>query len=161
MTKPKNIYRQTGTGKRLTQERSGGPYVIFYANDILINDPYSFPKDVAIIIEDVHHKPDKDKIMDLIYAKNKVILTRINKKDVPKIIMTSVKLNYRGVRNYHHIAIKRMAPNCDTMRKSIDDNMWNMTKAYLRMKDRSELLRGLEALQPPHMQIAFMGCKES
>ncbi len=153
MTKPKIFIGKHGTGKTFNAKaEAAGPYVIFYANDILINDPYSFPKDVAIIIEDVHHKPDKDKIMDLIYAKNKVILTSINKKDVPKIIINACQVKLSGRKNHAHIAIKRMAPNCDEV-EVIDDNMWNMTKAYLRMKDRSELLRGLEALQPPHMQI--------
>ena len=61
MTKPKIFIGKAGTGKTFNaRAEARGPYVEFYADSIYIDDVYSFPKDMAIIIEDVHHKADKD-----------------------------------------------------------------------------------------------------
>jgi|TARA_R100000482_G_scaffold119836_1_gene64647 hypothetical protein len=153
MTKPKIFIGKAGTGKTFNaRAEAGGPYVEFYADNIYIDDVYSFPKDTAIIIEDVHHKADKDKILDLIYAKRKVILTSKNKKDVPKSIMSVCQVKLCGKRNYHQMMMNGLSPNRDTI-ITMEDNIWSMANAYIRMKDRREYLRGLEILTPPPMQL--------
>jgi Flp pilus assembly CpaF family ATPase len=52
-----------GSGKTTTAIELMGnrPHVILPANEITINDIYSYPKHHGLIIEDVHYKPDKDK----------------------------------------------------------------------------------------------------
>ena len=153
MTKPKIFIGKGGTGKTFSAKAEArGPYVIFYADNILIDDPYSFPSDVAIIIEDVHHKANKDKILDLIYAKKRVILTSHNKKDVPKSIMNACQVKLCGRKNWHDVRLNLIAPNRDSV-TVMEDNIWNMTSAYIKMKDRKEFLKGMEILKPAPMQI--------
>ena len=75
-----------GSGKTITAIEMMGsrPHQIYPANDIRIDDVYSYPKHHGLIIEDVHFKPMKDKILSLILLNPNVILTSFNEKDVPK-----------------------------------------------------------------------------
>jgi len=161
MTKPIIVVGKPGTGRTFKARAfAAGPYVEFYANDIFIDDVYSFPKDVAIIIEDVHYKPDKNKILDLIYAKRKVILTSIDKKSVPKAIINACDVKLSGSKSYTQMKMQMIAPNRDEI-KVIEDNIWSMANAYMRMRDRDEFLRGMQILKPAPMQILSWAAKNN
>jgi len=152
--KPFLVVGKSGTGVTTKAKALIGckEYRIFYANDIPISDVYSWPLEIGIIIEDVHYKPDKDKILDLIYSGRNVVLTSKNKKDVSKVIIDCCQVKMAGRKNYNQIILRAKAKNSQDF-KVVDDNIWAMTNAYIRMPDRDEYLSVLKTYQPPPMQI--------
>ena len=61
--------------------------MVFYANEFTVE---SLPNDVNVIIEDVHYKPKIDEIVFFIRNfKGNLILTSVDKKSVPKLILNS------------------------------------------------------------------------
>jgi len=152
--KPILVVGKSGTGvttkaKALINSKE---YRIFYANDISISDVYSWPLEIGIIIEDVHHKPDKDKILDLIHSGRNVVLTSKNKKEVSKVLLDCCQVKMAGTKNYYQIILRARAKNSQNF-KIVDDNIWALTSAYIKMTDRDEYLTVLNTYRPPPMQI--------
>jgi len=153
--KPKIFVGRAGTGKTFNAKAAleTKEYAHYQANDIPIDDVYSWPVEVSIIIEDVHYKPDKDKILDLIYSGRKVVLTSVNKKDVPKAIINACQVKLCGKTNRNQMMIKTLyAKNCEEI-KTFDANMWSLTSNYIKMKDRDDFYKGVRLHEPPPMQI--------
>jgi hypothetical protein len=153
--KPKIFIGKSGTGKTYNAEAEINmkDYVIFQANDIDIEDVYSWPMEVGIIIEDVDYKPDKEKIIDLIHSGRNIVLTSKNKKDVPKAIINSCTVKLCGKLNRTQFKIKTLyAKNCDEV-NTFEANMWSLTGNYIKMKDRDDFYRGVRLHEPPPMQI--------
>lgn len=153
--KPKIFVGKAGTGKTFSALASleTKEHVRYQANDIPIDDVYSWPMDVSIIIEDVHYKPDKEKIMDLIYSGRRVVLTSYNKKDVPKVIINACEVKLCGKTNRNQLMIKTLyAKNCDEV-KTFEVDMWSLTGNYIKMKDRDDFHKGIRLQEPPPMQI--------
>ena len=153
--KPKIFIGKAGTGKTYSAKASieTKEYIECHANDIPIDDVYSWPMDVGIIIEDVHYKADKDKIVDLIHSGRHVVLTSHNKKDVPKAIINICQVKLCGKTNRNQIRIKTLfAKNCEEV-KTFEANMWSLSSNYIKMKDRDEFYRGVVLHEPPPMQI--------
>jgi hypothetical protein len=153
--KPKIFIGKSGTGKTFNAKASlrKNNFVIYQANDIPIDDVFSWPMDIPIIIEDVHYKADKEKIMDLIYSGREVVLTSHNKKDVPKIIINACQVKLCGKLNRNQMKIKTLfAKNCEEI-KTFDANMWSLTGSYIKMKNRDDFYKGVRLHEPPPMQI--------
>ena len=128
------------------------PYLIFQANDIKIEDVYSYPRNHGVIIEDVNYKPDKDKILDLILINNNVILTSINEKDVPKTIMNMCTRKRLGRKDYRQLKIKELAPNASNP-IDYDKSIYDLNIEILKNKQRVNVLRMLKHNKPSDMQI--------
>ena len=153
--KPKIFVGKAGTGKTFSAIAAleTKEHVRYQADNIPIDDVYSWPMDVSIIIEDVHYKPEKEKIMDLIYSGRKVVLTSYNKKDVPKVIINACQVKLCGKTNRNQLMIKTLyAKNCEEV-KTFEANMWSLTTNYIKMKDRDEFYKGVLLNEPPPMQI--------
>ena len=143
-----------GSGKTTTAIELMGqrPYLRFQANDINIEDVYSYPKHHGIIIEDVHYKPDKDKILDLILVNENIILTSLNEKDVPKSIMNMCVRKRLGRIDYRQNKIKELAPNSNNI-FNLDKSIYDLNMELLKNKERVQVLRMLKFNKPSDMQI--------
>jgi len=152
--RPKLYVGKWGTGKttKAKIEAGGGVNLFYYASDITIDDPYSIPKDYTIIIEEVNHKPDKDKILDLIHAGVDLILTSHDKKSVPKPIINACDVKMCGAKNHYQTALLLLCKNNEKY-LSFDDSIWNIMGVYIKTKDRDRFYRDLVNLSPPPMQL--------
>ena len=128
------------------------PYVRYAANNISIEDVYSYPKHHGIIIEDVHYKPNKDLILDLILTNNNIILTSLNEKDVPKTIMNMCTRKRLGREDKRQKIIKQLAPNSNII-DNIDKSIYDLNMEILKNRDRVQVLRMLKHNKPSDMQI--------
>jgi hypothetical protein len=128
------------------------PHVILPANEITINDIYSYPKHHGLIIEDVHYKPDKDKILTIMLVNSNVILTSLNEKDVPKSIMNMCKRKRLGRIDVRQNKIKELAPNCN-MPVDLNRSVYDINIELLKNKNREEVLKILKHNKPPDIQI--------
>ena len=144
----------SGSGKTTMAIKILGnrPYVIYQANDIKIDDVYSYPKNHGIIIEDVHYKPDKDKILQLLNIHSFVVLTCINEKDVPKTIMNLCVGKRMGRKDLRQVNIKELAPNSDTIKK-YEMTMYDINTQFLKNKDRKEVLKLIKYNKPADLQL--------
>jgi hypothetical protein len=143
-----------GSGKTTTAIELMGnrPHVILPANEITINDIYSYPKHHGLIIEDVHYKPDKDKILTIMLVNSNVILTSLNEKDVPKSIMNMCKRKRLGRIDVRQNKIKELAPNCN-MPVDLNRSVYDINIELLKNKNREEVLKILKHNKPPDIQI--------
>ena len=143
-----------GSGKttKAIELMGNRPYVIYQANDIQIEDVYSYPRHHGVIVEDVHYKPDKDKILDLILINSNVVLTSLNEKDVPKTIMNMCTRKRLGRKDYRQNKIKELAPNSESI-KEIDKSIFDLNMEILKNKERDYVLRLLKHNKPSDMQI--------
>ena len=94
----------------------------------------------GIIIEDVHYKPDKSAILDIIRKyKGQVVLTSINQKSVPKEIFAMCKVKRAGSNNYLERIDKILAPRfCFSL--TWERDTYSLVYDYLKETDR-ELVR--------------------
>ena len=81
--RPILITGKSGTGKTtIAKSMSREDSLIFYANEIEDRDWKSVTTDV--IIEEVHYKPNKDVIMNVIRnCKHQIVLTSNDEKSIP------------------------------------------------------------------------------
>lgn len=127
------VIGKTGTGKTTKAKTFVNNPIVFYANDKIEFDLGSFPVERGIIIEDIHHKPNKDAILNIVRRyRGQVVLTSINKKSVKWIVkMCVVKL--AGSNKYLQQSIKRQAPNSEPPE---DIKKGEFELIYPFMKDR-------------------------
>ena len=157
-TKPKSktmlLVGGSGSGKttKAIELMGSRAHLRFQSNDIKIEDIYSYPKQHGIIIEDIHYKPDKNKILDLILNNENVILTSLNEKDVPKIIMNMCTRKRLGRKDYRQIKIKELAPNSNNI-VNYEKSIYDLNMEVLKNKERVEVLRLLKYNKPSDMQI--------
>jgi hypothetical protein len=129
------------------------PYKIVYGNNIDIEDIRSYPKNHGLIIEEVHFKPDKVKILDIMNVKSEyLILTSLNEKDVPKAIIDRCKKNRLGRVDRRQTEIKRTSPGSNII-TSIDKSIYDLTIDYLNNPDRDEVIKLMKHNKPPDIQI--------
>ena len=143
-----------GSGKttKAIELMGSRPFLRFQANDIDIEDVYSYPRHHGIIIEDVHYKPNKEKILDFILINRNVILTSVNEKDVPKIIMNMCTRKRLGRKDNRQIKIKELAPNSDNI-INFDKSIYDLNIEVLKNKERVQVLELLKFNKPSDMQI--------
>ena len=154
-TKKFNLYvggNGSGKTKRAKQQLGSRPFVVYQANDIKLDDVYSYPKNHGILIEDVHYKPDKDKILQILYVLDYVALTSNNEKDVPKAIMNLCVRKRMGQTDNRQVEIKRIAPNAESIKK-YEATIYDINIAYLKNKNRKEVLDLIKYNKPSDMQL--------
>lgn len=146
------ITGKTGTGKSTKALTFVENPIILYANDIDF-DVGSFPVEHGIIIEDVHYKPDKDSILNIIrnYT-GQVVLTSINEKSVPKEIKDMCKIKRAGSRNYLREAIELTAPRSKSP-FSFERDTYSLVRGFLKEKDRDLMAKLLLFNKPSDTQI--------
>ena len=146
------ITGKTGTGKSTKALTFVENPIILYANDIDF-DVGSFPVEHGIIIEDVHYKPDKDSILNIIrnYT-GQVVLTSINEKSVPKEIKDMCKIKRAGSTNYLRESIEQKAPNSQKPH-SFELDTYSLVRKYLQIKDRDYMAELLLFNKPSDTQV--------
>lgn len=153
--RPTLIVGGYGSGKTsMAKELMGNrPHQVFPANKIAIDDVYSYPKTHGIIIEDVHYKPDKDKLMDLIHFRGEhLILTSLNEKDVPKSIINRCTKKRLGRVDRRQNRIKQIAPQSADP-TTLDRSIFDLTMEYMKNPNRMEVLELYKWNKPPDIQI--------
>jgi len=146
------ITGKTGTGKSTKALTFVENPVVLYANDIDF-DVGSFPVEHGIIIEDVHFKPDKDSILNIIrnYT-GQVVLTSINEKSVPKEIKDMCKIKRAGSKNYLRESIEQTAPH-SLSPFSFERDTYSLVRGFLKEKDRDLMAKLLLFNKPADTQI--------
>jgi len=142
---------KSGTGKT-TKALEGLPNnpIIRYANEYDIEDNFSIPVDRGILIEEAHHKPNVDLIIQtLLEYKGTIVLTSINQKDVPKKLYDMCKLKRAGSINHAQIKLKENGcVNTEEIDTGLDKNIFEMINIYLRSKDRDKVADMLKHNKP-------------
>lgn len=153
-TKFKLLVGGNGAGKtkRAKQILGRSPFVTMEACNITIDDIYSYPKTHGILIEEVHHKPQTSKIINILTVHKNVVLTSINEKDVPKSIMNMCVRKRMGQNDNRQELIKKDAPNCIKPLK-YEKSVYDLNIEYLKNDDRHQVLRYMKHNNPPDMQI--------
>jgi hypothetical protein len=124
-----------GTGKTRKAKTFVNDPVIFYANSIDY-DIGSIPTECGIIIEDVHHKPEKEAILTILRNyRGQIVLTSINEKSVPKDIKTMCQIKRAGSKNYLREKIEASAPRSEPP-FSYERDTFSLVMDFLKTKDR-------------------------
>ena len=153
--RPILIVGNYGSGKttKAIEMMGNRPYKIVYGNDINIEDIHSYPKTHGLIIEEVHFKPDKNKILDIMDVKHEhLILTSLNEKDVPKAIIDRCKRNRLGRIDYRQRDIKDCNSGSNNI-TLIDKSIYDLTIEYLNNSNREEVIKLFKHNKPPDIQI--------
>lgn len=138
---------KVGTGKSEKAKTFVNNPVIVYANDIEI-DVLSIPTDDGIIIEDVHFKPNKEAILNVLRLyRGQIVITSINEKSVPKEIKAMCKVKRAGSTNYLNDEIKELAPH-SVEPVTYERDTYSLMYEYLKETDR-ELMRELLLFNKP------------
>ena len=141
------ITGKVGTGKSTKAKTFVENPIILYANDIDF-DVGAFPVEQGIIIEDVHYKPDKSAILDIIRKyKGQVVLTSVNQKSVPKEIFAMCKVKRAGSKDFLKEQIQELAPH-SVAPVTWERDTYSLVYEYLKETDR-ELIRNLLLFNKP------------
>jgi hypothetical protein len=141
-----------GTGKSTMARAMFEDPIIFYANEIEISDVRSIPKN-GIIIEDIHFKPKKDEILNVLRNyRGEVVMTSLNQKSIPSEIKNMVKFKRAGANEYLRNEINDIAPRCEEP-FSYDMDMFSMVFEYLKNSDRDTIAKILKMNKPSDTQI--------
>jgi len=126
--------------------------VVKYANEYDIEDNYSIPSDIGILIEEVDYKPNVDLIRrTMLEYRGQVVLLSSDKKSVPKTIFNKcvVKTAYtKTVDKY----LEEIAPNSDD-RDSYEQDIFPLVRSYLLSSDRDKVAQVLKLNRPPDVQL--------
>jgi len=142
-----------GTGKTTKALEMVPKAHVYYANVMDIKDPSSLPAEDGIIIEDIHYKPKKDIILDVLRKyRGKVVMTSINQKSVPSEIKNMIKFKRAGSKSHTRDLIKEMAPRSETP-FSFERDMFSLVNDYLKESNREKILLLLKYNNPPDTQI--------
>lgn len=128
-----------GTGKSTQAKKMLPNATVYYADSINIPDVYSIPRDIGIIIEDIHFKPNKQEILEVLRSyRGEIIITSINEKDVPKEIKTMCKIKRAGSKQYVLESIKEIAPRSEKP-ETLEMDMYSIVMEYLKNSDREKI----------------------
>ena len=126
--------------------------IIQYANEYNIEDNYSIPIDIGIIIEEVDYKPNIDLIKKTILQyKGQVVLLSSNQKSVPKSLFNMCSLK-RALKNNTEDYIKNIAPHSDD-RINYELDIFPMMRNYLINSNREEVATLLKLNKTPDIQL--------
>lgn len=138
---------KTGTGKSTKAKTFVENPHITYANNIDF-DVTCFPIENGIIIEDIHYKPDKEAILNILRLyKGQVVITSINEKSVPKEIKSMCKVKRAGSNNFLKEELQAIAPH-SVAPVTYERDTFSLIYEYLKETDR-ELIRELLLFNKP------------
>jgi DNA polymerase III delta prime subunit len=140
-----------GTGKTTKAREMLGEHISMYADEIEDRDWNSLEGN--ILIEEVHFKPDTEKIKDIIFrSRGEIILTSINEKGVPAAIKSLCKKRRVGTRNYLRESIKELAPHSDEP-MVVEEGIVGLVMNYLKDKNREAIADLFKREKPADVQI--------
>tara|TARA_R110002050_G_scaffold257245_2_gene396387 strand:+ start:2995 stop:3846 length:852 start_codon:yes stop_codon:yes gene_type:complete len=126
--------------------------IIIYANEYDIEDNFSIPINVGIIIEEVDYKANVDLIKKtIIQYRGQVVLLSSNQKDVPKTLFNLCQLRRASAKPFE-TELKELAPRSERDNKYKLD-MFPLVRQYLINSDREEVSKLLKLNTPPDIQI--------
>lgn len=147
------ITGRSGTGKSTMAKGMFDDPIIYYANEIEISDVRSIPSERGIIIEDIHYKPKKDEILNVLRNyRGDVVMTSINQKSVPSDIKNMVKFKRAGTNLYLRNEIEDLAPRCEEP-FTFEHDTFSLVMEYLKNSDRDLIARMLKHNKPADTQI--------
>jgi len=142
-----------GTGKSTMAKAMFEDPLVFYANEISINDIRSIPAERGIVIEDIHLKPKKDEILNVLRNyKGEVVMTSLNQKSIPKDIKNMVKFKRAGTVQHIRNKITELAPRCEEP-FSFEADTFSLVLAYLKESNRDLISDMLKFNKPSDTQI--------
>ena len=125
--------------------------IIKYANEYDVEDNYSIPADVGIIIRECNYKPNVELIRRTILEyRGQVVLTSINQKDVPKKLFNLCKL--KRCKKLEFDEIKELAPRSDAPH-NYDTDIFTLVGDYLRNPNRELIMQSLKISKPADIQF--------
>lgn len=155
MTKDRTIVitGKHGSGKSTMAKEMFEDAIIYYANDMEISDIKSVPKERGIIIEDIHYKPKKDQILNVLrnYG-GKVVMTSLNQKSVPSDIKNMVKFKRAGSNIYLRNEISELAPRSEEP-FSFEKDTFSIVLDYMKESNRDKIAKILKINKPSDTQI--------
>ncbi len=142
-----------GSGKTTMAKEMFDDPIVYYANTIEIPDVNSIPRDRGIIIEDLHYKPNKEQILNVLrnYG-GQIVMTSLNQKSIPKDIKNMVKFKRAGSDIYLRNDILKLAPRSEAP-FSFERDMFSMILDYLKVSDRDSIAEMLKINKPSDTQI--------
>ena len=152
---PTLIIGKTGTGKtkKACDLLPANP-IHRYADEYDIEDNFSIPVDRGILIEEVEHKPKTKLICDtLLQYKGKIVLTSVNRKDVPKKILNMCKAKLSGNVNHAYLELREVAPNCDSEPETYVKNAFELLHTYLKNPYRDKVVEIFKLNKPSDVQM--------
>lgn len=151
--RPIIITGKHGTGKSTKARAMLSDPIIVYGNSIDLKDIRSIPKDRGILIEDIHHKPKKDAILDVLRNyRGKIVMTSLNEKSVPAEIKNMCKFKRAGSVQHCLETIKELAPRSEEP-FSMDRSTFDLVMDYLKMPDRDNVVKLFKHNKPADTQI--------
>ena len=141
-----------GSGKTTNAIKIMGnrPYKIIYADELDSFDIYSYPKKYGLIIEELEHKPNSSKVVEIINIKN-VVLTTLDEKSVSKSIINKCRKVQLGNINQYQEQMTN-APNRD-ITSSMEMSMFDLTLSWLKNTNRDEVQQLMHYNKPAELQI--------
>lgn len=153
LKRPILLTGKTGTGKTVKAKALLPEAPIYYANEMNIKELGSMSRESGIIIEDIHLKPKKDEILNVIRKyRGQVIITSLNEKSVPKEIKSMCQIKRAGSNRYLFESIKEIAPR-STEPLSLEQDTYSLVSMYLKETDRDVIANMLKHNKPSDTQI--------
>jgi transcriptional regulator with AAA-type ATPase domain len=123
---------KAGTGKTTKAKEWLPDAALYYANEMNIRELGSMSIENGIIIEDIHIKPKKDEILNVLRKyRGQVIITSINEKSVPKDIKSMCQIKRAGSTKHLLNAIQEIAPrSCEPL--SMEQDTYSLVSMYLK-----------------------------
>jgi len=132
------VVGKTGTGKTTKAKTFVNDPIIFYGSDEINFDLGSFPVERCIIIEDIHYKPRKDMIKNIIRQyRGQVVLTSINKKSV-KWVHSMCQVKLAGSTKHLENEIKQVAPNSEPP-MLMEKGEFELIYPFMKSKNRDKI----------------------
>ena len=118
----------------------------YYANEFELN---SIPMDRDILIEEVDFKANEDEILNLLRLRQlKVVMTSLNKKDIPKKIAAMCRIKLAGSKRHGIVDAPRSEPA-----QNMQPDTFSLVKLYLENSDRDRVANMLKIARPSDTQI--------
>jgi hypothetical protein len=144
---------KTGTGKTQKAKEMLPNAIVLYASEMGLKELGSFPRESGIIIEDIHFKPKKEEILNIIRKyRGQVIITSINEKSVPKDIKAMCQIKRAGSNNYLIESIMELAPRSQAP-LSIEQDTYSLVSMFMKETDRDLVAKILKHNKPSDTQI--------
>jgi len=144
---------KTGTGKTTKARDMLPDAFLCYADEMDIKDLGSLPIDNGIIIEDIHIKPKKDAILNVLRKfRGQVIITSLNEKSVPKDIKAMCQIKRAGSNKFLREKVLDIAPRSQEP-LTLDQDTYSLVSMFLKESDRDLVAKILKHNKPSDTQV--------